>query len=61
MNKLGQWLWWMDRDDPRFASSAGAKFAYAFVWAVGFLLLLAVAHLAIYLWDYLINVGRTGT
>jgi hypothetical protein len=49
MNRLGKWLWWMDREDPRFASSLGAKLAYAIVWALGFLFLLVFAQLMLYL------------
>jgi hypothetical protein len=54
MNRLGRWLWWMDRDDPRFTSSLGAKFAYVLVWTFGFLFLLAFAQLVLYL------LGRFG-
>jgi hypothetical protein len=60
MNRLGHWLWWMDRDDPRFRDSAWAKFAYAVVWSIGFLLLLLVSQLALGLLGRLGFVGRTG-
>jgi hypothetical protein len=49
MNRLGRWLWWMDRDDPRFRESHGAKLAYSVVWALGFLFLLLIGQLAAHL------------
>jgi len=54
-------LWWMDREDPRFATSFGAKLGFAIVWTLGFLFLLAVAQLALYLVSRLGNIGRTGS
>lgn len=44
MNKLGQWLWWMDRDDPRFRSSQWAKLGFAVVWALGMMALILVGE-----------------
>ncbi len=61
MKRFGQMLWWMDREDPRFATSFGAKLGFAIVWALGFLFLLAVAQLALYLVGHLGNIGRTGS
>ena len=53
-NKLSQRLWWMDREDPRFGSTALAKLGFLIVWTLGFLLLLLVAQLALSL------LGRFG-
>jgi hypothetical protein len=60
MHKLRQMLWWMDRDDPRLASSPIARLGFVIVWMLGFLFLLAVAQLVLYLLNRFGNMGRIG-
>ena len=43
-DRLAERLWWMDRDDPRFASTHWARIGYAAVWAAGFVVLLTIAE-----------------
>jgi len=47
MNRIGQWFWWMDRENPRLRRSMWAKLAYSVVWVVGFFLLLLLSQLVI--------------
>ena len=60
MNRLGRWLWWMDREDSRFRESQGAKLAYSAVWAFGFVFLLLVGQLVIHLLVHFGFLERTG-
>ena len=61
MNRLGDRLWWMDRDDPRFRDSAWAKLAYAVAWSIGFLILLLIGQLALNLLGRMGFMGGTGS
>jgi hypothetical protein len=60
MNRIGQWLWWMDRENPRFRRNVWAKLAYSVVWVVGFFLLLLFSRLAINALARFGFMGRTG-
>jgi hypothetical protein len=60
MNRLGQWLWWMDREDARFRNSQGAKLAFAAVWTAGFFLLLLVSELVLHLFAHIGLLERIG-
>jgi hypothetical protein len=60
MNRLGRWLWWMDREDPRFQHSRLAKLAFAVVWVIGLLFLLMFGQLIINLLARFGLMGRPG-
>lgn len=47
--RLAQRLWWIDRDDPRFASTQLAKIGYAAFFAAGFVVLLTIAEITYWL------------
>jgi len=47
MNRLGRWLWWMDREDPRFRQSHWAKLGFSVVWVIGLLFLLMFSQFVV--------------
>lgn len=61
LKHLGQRLWWMDREDPRFRDSFWAKVGFSVVWAVGFLFLLLFSQFVISLLVRFGFIGRTGS
>jgi hypothetical protein len=60
MNRRGRWLWWMDKDDPRFRDSAWAKTGFVIVWAIGFLVMLLVSQCVVSLLVGLGVMARAG-